>query len=237
VIAYLSGMPEHDTPAEWVEAEIQPADYGRRERLLVDVIDPLVHETLSGRIDVWHYFWEPALRFRVHWQQPMQVDNYALLSSALDKARAQGKLARWEVARHGEAGQVYQGEAEKFGDDIWPYTYRHWTTGCELALALLKRDPDNVLTELTTDLADNALREFHWVHAVHLFSNPLGLSHLDEGRWSLRHATQVLAIANNQDDPIAQNRQVVDVLRAVAAASGKLDAKVRSLREGSTAGS
>jgi hypothetical protein len=69
--------------AEWVEAEIQPADFGRRERLLVDVIDPLVHETLDGRIDAWRYFWEPALRFRVHWRQPMQDGNYALLATTL----------------------------------------------------------------------------------------------------------------------------------------------------------
>ncbi|MBV9448661.1 MAG: hypothetical protein JO345_22465 [Streptosporangiaceae bacterium] len=229
-------MPEHDTPAEWVEAEIQPADYGRRERLLVDVIDPLIHETLSGRIDAWHYFWEPTLRFRVHWQQPIQAGSYALLASALDDARDGGKLADWTVASHGRVGQVYQGEAEKFGDDIWPYMYQHWTTGCELALALLKRDPDNVLTEFSTDHEDNVLREFHWVHVVHLFSNPLGLFHLDEGRWSLRHASRVLAIANNQGDPIARDQQVVGVLQAIAAASGELDAKVRSLREGSREG-
>jgi hypothetical protein len=168
-IAYRSGMSEHDTPAEWVEAEIQPADYGRRERLLVDVIDPLVHETLDGRIDAWHYFWEPALRFRVHWQQP-----------------------------------------------------------------ILKRDPDDALTEFTTGPDDNALREFHWVHAVHLFTNPLGLFHLDEGRSSLRHASQVFAIARRYD-PVTQKPQVVDVLQAIADACGELDAKVHSLRGGSTA--
>jgi hypothetical protein len=54
-------MPEDDTPTEWVEVNIEPTSYERRERLLLDVIDPLIHETLSGRIDAWHYFWEPAL--------------------------------------------------------------------------------------------------------------------------------------------------------------------------------
>lgn len=49
----------------------------------MDVIDPLVHETLDGRIDAWRYFWEPALRFRVHWRQPMQDGNYALLATTL----------------------------------------------------------------------------------------------------------------------------------------------------------
>jgi hypothetical protein len=28
----------------------------------------------------------------------------------------------------------------------------------------VKRDPDNVLTELSADPNDNTLREFHWIH-------------------------------------------------------------------------
>jgi len=231
-------MAEHDTPSEWIEAEIQPADYSRRERLLIDVIDPLVHETLSGHIDAWHYFWEPALRFRVHRQQPVQTGTYDLLASALDKAQAEGKLASWTPASHGLAGQAYQGEARKFGTDIWPHAYRHWTTGCELALALLKRDPDNVLTEFTTNPDDNTLREFHWVHAVHLFSNPLGLGHLDEGRWSLRHAIQQLLIATQQGgDLIARDPQVVEALNKIATASAELNARVHNLRQPPAAGS
>jgi hypothetical protein len=111
-----------------------------------------------------------------------------------------------------------------------PFTYRHWTTGCELALALVKRDPDNVLTELSADPNDSTLREFHWVHAVHLFSNPLGLGHLDEGRWCLRQALQQLVIANNAGDSLARDQQVVDVPRVIASARDELDNTVRRLR-------
>jgi len=216
-------MPEGDIPVEWVEVNIEPMSYEQRERLLLDVVDPLIHETLAGRVDAWHYFWEPALRLRVHWQWPTQED-CALLTEFLDAAKADGKLADWGKGGHGEPGQTYPGEAQKFGADIWPYTYRHWTTGCELALALAKRDPDNALTERSADGPDDStLREFHWIHAVHLFSNPLGLSHLDEGRWCLRHAWNQLVIANQFGEPLAQDQQVVDVLQVINGARSLLD--------------
>jgi hypothetical protein len=222
-------MSEGDIPAEWVEVNIEPTSYERRERLLLDVVDPLMHEMLNGRIDAWHYFWEPALRLRIHWQEPTQAD-YTLLTDFLARAKDDGKLADWEEASHGQQGQTYPGEAEKFGADIWPHTYRHWTTGCELALALVKRDPDNVLTELGTDPGDSTLREFHWVHAVHLFSNPLGLGHLDEGRWCLRQAWNQLFIANQAGEPPARDQQVVNVLQAITSVRDELDNTVRRLR-------
>lgn len=59
---YLSGTPEGDVPAEWVEVNIESPPLGERERLLLEVVDPLIHQTLADRIDAWHYFWEPALR-------------------------------------------------------------------------------------------------------------------------------------------------------------------------------
>ncbi len=124
-------MPEGDTPAEWVEVNIEPPSYDQREKLLLDVVDPLIHEVLRNRVGDWHYFWEPALRLRIRWQQPTQAD-YTWLTDFLNAAEADGKLAGWEEGSHGGPGQVYPGEAEKFGADIWPYTYPHWTTGCEL---------------------------------------------------------------------------------------------------------
>lgn len=222
-------MPEGDVPAEWVEVNIEPPPYDQREKLLLDVVDPLIHEVLRDRVGDWHYFWEPALRLRIRWQQPTQAD-YTRLTGFLDAAEADGKLAGWEEGSHGGPGQVYPGEAEKFGADIWPYTYPHWTTGCELALALVKRDPDNVLTELSTDPNDNTLREFHWIYAVHLFSDPLGLGHLDEGRWSLHHAWTQLALAFQQGEPPARDQLFVDALLVIERVRDLLDNTVRRLR-------
>lgn len=223
-------MPQGDVPAEWVEVNIVAPPYEQRERLLLDVVDPLIHESLSGRVDAWHYFWEPALRLRIRWQQPTRAD-YTQLTDFLNAAKHDGKLVDWKEGSHGEEGQAYRGEAEKFGADIWPYTYRHWTTGCELALALIKRDPDNVLTELSAARPeDNTTREFHWVSAVHLFSNPLGLRHLDEGHWSLRNAWTHLVLANRANEPNAQDQQFVDVVNVITGVRTLLDNTVRRLR-------
>jgi len=223
-------MPEGDVSAEWVEVNIESPPLEQRERLLLDVVDPLIHEALSGRVADWHYFWEPALRLRIRWQQPTEAD-YTDLTNFLNAAKDDSKLVGWEPGRHGVPAQVYRGEAEKFGADIWPYTYRHWTTGCELALALVKRDPDNVLTELIPGgPEDNTTREFHWVYAVHLFSDPLGLGHLDEGRWSLRHAWNHLALANAANEPHARDQSFIDVLNEVARVRALLDDTMRRLR-------
>jgi hypothetical protein len=221
-------MPEGDVPAEWVEVNIESPPLEQRERLLLDVVDPLIHEVLSGRVADWHYFWEPALRLRIRWQQPTQAD-YTQLTDFLNTVKADGKLSDWELGSQGVVGQTYQGEAAKFGKDIWPYTYRYWTAGCELALALIKRDPNNALTE---NPEDNTTREFHWVYAVHLFSNPLGLGmrHLDEGRWSLRHAWNHLTLAFQFDEPHARDQQFIDVLNVITGVRALLDNTVRRLR-------
>lgn len=84
---------------------------------------------------------------------------------------------------------------------------------------------------LSADLNDNTLREFHWVHAVHLFSDPLGLGHLDEGRWSLRQASRLLLIANQANEPLARDQLVVDALQVIASACTLLDSTVCRLRE------
>jgi hypothetical protein len=41
---------------------------------LLDVVDPLIQEVLRDRVGDWHYFWEPALRLRIRWQQATQAD-------------------------------------------------------------------------------------------------------------------------------------------------------------------
>ena len=97
----------------------------------------------------------------------------------------------------------------------------------------MKRGPDKVLTELSTDPNDNSLREFHWIHTVHLFSDALGLGHLDEGRWSLRHAWYQLALAFQQGEPLARDQLFVDALLVIEKVRDLLDNTVRRLRSAS----
>ena len=59
---------------DWTEVNILPFSPAQPEALLVGVVDGLIHETLSERIESWHYFWEDEpikmrhLRLRVLWR-------------------------------------------------------------------------------------------------------------------------------------------------------------------------
>jgi hypothetical protein len=165
---------------EWTEVTIVPAFWDHLERLLFEVVDPLVHTHLDGRIETWFYFWEPECRLRVRWRGPNSADAGAL-SDFLNAAQREGKLAEWYESSHGEKGKTYQGEADFYGDEVWELTAKDWMSGSELALALLKFDAENRLTKPL---------EFHWARRVHLFSNQLLL---DEVPLCLRQARGYLA--------------------------------------------
>lgn len=47
-----------EEPEDWTEVDILPSDPAQRDALLLDVIDPLINQTLSERIESWHFFWE-----------------------------------------------------------------------------------------------------------------------------------------------------------------------------------
>ncbi len=132
-------MNQENKPSEWTEVNITPNSGEPKERLLLDVVDPLVHETLDGRVDAWHYFWEPALRLRIRWKQPTP-DNLSELTSFLHAAQADGKLAAWVPGNHGKPGETYTGEASDYGSEVWDETYRDWMSGSELALSIVKHD-------------------------------------------------------------------------------------------------
>ena len=81
---------------------IPAADEDERTRLLLEVVDPLVHDELSDQVRTWFYFWEPELRLRIGWSDPGQAENSrAELARFLDNARADGRLQDWYEANHG----------------------------------------------------------------------------------------------------------------------------------------
>jgi hypothetical protein len=155
-------------PDEWTEVNIVlPTD---PVRLLIDVIDPLIHVELDGDIDNWHYFWENDpirqlhLRLRVRWLDPSQAEGYRKLSDALDRERSNNRFSRWFPGNNGVENQAYRGEDQLYGPEVWDLTYKDWTSGSELALAIVKFDSQNILTQP---------REFHWERRAHLYSNQL----------------------------------------------------------------
>jgi hypothetical protein len=184
---------------EWVEVNIAPSSPERPERLLLDVVDPLVHERLSARVRTWFYFWEPELRLRLRWQRPAQAEeNRAELFAFLEAAEREGMLASWYEGSHGEKGKPYRGEADLYGEEIWDRTSTDWMGGSELALALVRLDFEQRLTRP---------RSFHWERRVHLFSNQLLL---DEVPLCLRQAHGYLSMRDTADPRVANVMDAIE---------------------------
>jgi hypothetical protein len=210
-------MADEDALSEWTEVNITPASWEQRERLLLDVVDPLVHDTLDGRMAAWHYFWEPALRLRIRWKQPTQ-DDLRELTSFLDAAKTVGKLTAWISGNHGKPGETYTGEAPGYGPEVWDETYRDWTSASELALSIVKHDAAKDLSEP---------RPFHWQRRVHLFSNELGLGFFEEGCWSLDQANGYLDLARKADDPRARDPEISALIDEILSKSKQFSSAVQ----------
>jgi hypothetical protein len=151
----------------WIEAEIT-AHQAPDPVLLLDVIDPLVHEHLRDEVESWHFFWEPALRLRLRWREPGRGDALdRRLASLLDLRRGEGLFQTWAETNHGVPGK-YTGEADAYGRDTWDLIQRDWMNGSELTLRLLRLRRDG---RLTGSLASTL--EQHWSRHVHLFTNQM----------------------------------------------------------------
>jgi hypothetical protein len=187
----------------WIEVNVVPADPGRPERLLLDVVDPIVHALLGDRIAVWFYFWEPELRLRLRWREDADVDAaVAALAGALDRAAAQGRVADWYEGAHGRRGETYAGEAELYGAELWELTSRDWMAASELALAIVRLDVAGRLEQA---------RDFHWRRRVHLFSNQL---RQDEIGLCLRQAAGYIRLRHADDPRFAETLRAIDRLLA-----------------------
>jgi hypothetical protein len=191
---------------DWTEVGILPSDPKQQDALLLGVIDPLIKQTLSDRIESWHFFWEVDpidllhLRLRVLWR-PGQGDNgRAELTAYLDEAERTGGLWHWHPSGNGEPGEDYDGEAAAYdGPEMWQVTYRDWRAGSDLALALLRLEAAGRLAEG---------RQYHLERRVHLHSNRLGLSYADEGTLYLGLAIGYLRQAGFTGDAIQALDQI-----------------------------
>lgn len=94
----------------------------------------------------------------------------------------------------GVPGEEYDGEAAGYdGPEMWRATFRDWRAGSDLPLALLKLEAEGRLGEG---------RQHHLERRVHLHSNRLGLTYLDEGNLYLNLAVGYLAKAGITVDQI-----------------------------------
>lgn len=190
-------------PEDWIEVNIIPtatvAPSARRLPIqpILQLIDPLIHATLNGRWEQWHYFWEfdPIrelhIRLRVLWSQSASANDRQTLASELNRARDNtGIIRRWFEGDNGVEHQTYTGEESFYTRELWEFVYKDWTSGCELAVAILKLEASCALA------ADKSL-EFQWRRREHLFSNPLSLTNGTEADLCLDQARRYVMANGN----------------------------------------
>jgi hypothetical protein len=168
---------------QWIEVNLNVA-HQQLAALPLDVVDPLVHQVLAGTWQAWFYSryvdaQVAQLRLRILWRDDAAADAQDKLTTFLDTTRADGVIDQWFVGSHGEPDQTYPGEADDYGPEIWPLTYRNWMSGCEMVLVILKHQADGTLTKPL---------EYHWSRRLHMFSNPLGLSYQQEAGLCVQQA-------------------------------------------------
>jgi hypothetical protein len=185
------------TTSEWIEVNV-PARAEDRARLLLEVVDPLVHDRLSEQVRTWFYFWEPELRLRIRWADPDRAESAgAELRQFLDHAKAAGTVEDWYEGNQGNRGDTYRGEADFYGAEVWELTANDWMSGSELALAIVRHEADGALTRP---------RDFHWIRRVHLFSNQLWL---DEIALCLGQAQRYLGTTDLGDPNLVEIRAAI----------------------------
>jgi hypothetical protein len=173
-------------PEDWIEVNLIPtATVAPGARILpkqpvLQLIDPLIHTTLGGRWEQWHYFWEYEpineihIRLRILWRESASATDREKLTSELNQARDNtGIIGRWFEGDNGVEHRTYTGEESFYTPELWKFVYKDWTSGCELAVAILKLEDQGTLPP------DKSL-EFQWRRREHLFSSPLGLTHGSE---------------------------------------------------------
>jgi hypothetical protein len=178
-------------PEEWTEVNLVPPSEDDSLQVLLEVIDPLVHQALSEYIEIWFYSHYPApdrfhLRLRILWQRPGQmVEGRKELSDFLDAKRAEGILVDLYEGSHGNRGQAYTGEPATYGPEMWEVTYRVWASQCELAITLLRHKFTDSLSEPLP---------YHWERSVHMLSNCLLFNYVDEVYLSTNQARGYLDV-------------------------------------------
>jgi hypothetical protein len=184
---------------EWIEVNTPARNDDERTRLLLEVVDPLVHGQLGETVTTWFYFWEPGLRLRIGWSDPEQAERGRTeVARFLDAAKTEGKVEDWYEANHGALGQRYHGEPDFYGHEVWDLTAEDWMSGSELSLAIVRAEAEGTLTKP---------RDFHWTRRVHLFSNELWV---DEITLSLKQAYAWLGMTDLTDRRVKKIRAAIE---------------------------
>lgn len=193
-------------PDVWTEVNLFPTSVDDRSNVLLNVIDPLVHVTLNGDVDSWHYgqYGDANtpfhLRLRVLWRESARADEgRGTMRDYLRDKKDKGILVDFYEGSHGEKGKVYPGEDDEIGEEVWNVTYKLWESQSEYALALVKHESANSLSKHDPP--------WHWVKSVHLLSNRMLFSYPDEAYLSLQRARAYLPATDDASEAIKQTQQ------------------------------
>jgi hypothetical protein len=167
-------------------------DVSKQDGILLNVLWPLVKRLQRrGDLVTWHYFREPEVRFRLRLKnRAVRRRQELALSRLADSLVNRGLASEWHFGNHGEKGERYTGEEDRYGVNGWKVAQDYFRKGSETALSLLDLKRRSRLESPLwakglgnpweggehnpwREREDNPL-VYHWSRAVHLFSNQLG---------------------------------------------------------------
>lgn len=171
--------------------------------LLTGKIAPLIEE-LKGRLESWHFFWEPDLCVRLRWRSAADKEaGHLLIKARLERT--------WRLADYD-----WQADSTLMGDKVWAQSQSDWMNGSEFSVSLLRNAKQD-------DCAKGA--DFYWARHVHLFSNQLCGTWAEEARLSVKQARYRVWLlsrtaGNEHERPTLEG--LLEKLDAVSAASDLL---------------
>ncbi len=191
----------------WIEVNLF-ANRLVQNQILLDVLKPHVEKLgKRGVLVTWHFFREPEIRFRVRLRNKRaKIEEAGAVAALADSLRRRGLISKWHFGNHGEGGQIYVGEQDRYGRNGWKIAQDYFNYGAETALRLLalkrEKELENPLwakglgnpweggrKNPWMERQENPLI-YHWSRHVHLFTNQLGFGLLDEARLCSRQAAR-----------------------------------------------
>ena len=154
----------------WIEVNIKPTRRERINEILREFVAPYVEEVKARRsVARWHFFREPEIRLRFSGDQ-RHIHNI--------QREPDSRLAELEASRpdiysehffggHGRRHEVYPGEVDTYGTDVWPLVCELWEAGFELALRVVLTAPEKTIC-------------FHAQRHIHLLLNQMGFTRPQE---------------------------------------------------------
>jgi hypothetical protein len=196
----------------WIEVNLF-AGVQDQDHILLDALLPYVEKLKKeGKLVSFHYFREPEIRFRVRLTSAkVEKKERGAVEAMARSLRRRRLISKWHFGNHGEAGQTYRGEQDRYGKNGWAIAQEYFRSGSETALRLLAlRRASKLESPLWAKGlgnpweggAENPWKEreenpliYHWSRYVHLFTNQLGFDIDEETRLCAKQADRYAKVS------------------------------------------